>query len=105
MNIDVILWVLGIAVMVLAGLFGFLVNRGNRQDERMNKLDEKLAQHARHTAENYVRGHEIAEVKSAVSALRTEMTTAVGELRTEITHQVSELTKAVYQMMGQQNSK
>lgn len=101
MNIQVILWVLGVAVLVLSSLFGFLVKRGNQQDERMNKLDEKLTQHARHTAENYVRGHEIAEVKNAVSTLRTEMTTAVGNLRTEI----GDLTKAVYQMMGQQNNK
>lgn len=116
MNVQVILWILGIAVMALTGVIGFLVNWNRGQDERMGKIEDKVSTNARHTAENYVRGHEIAEVKKAVadlrmettasiSELRTEMSAAVGNLRTEVSHQIGELTKAVYQMMGQNNSK
>lgn len=103
MRVDVVLWVLGVAVTALMAALGFLVNWNRGQDARMGEIEKDAARLARHTAENYVRGHEIAEVKAAVAALRVEMTTAVAELRNELAHQVGELTKAVYQMMGQNN--
>lgn len=105
MTTDIVLWVLGTAVAALFGVFGFLVNWNRSQDARMGEIEKEASKLARHTAENYVRGHEIAEVKKAVADLRAEMTVAVGDLRTELTHQVGELTKAVYQLLGQQNSK
>lgn len=104
MNADVILWVLGVAVTVLMVAFGFHVTWNRGQDERMGKIEKDLSALARHTAENYVRGHEIAEVKKAVADLRSEMTEAVRELRVELTHKVDELTKAVYQSIGRQNN-
>lgn len=102
MNWDLIF---GIGFAVLSGVIGFLIKRDGLQDERMAKLEDKLAAHVRHTAENYVRGHEIAEVKRAISDLRTEMTGMVNELRKEVTHEINELTKAVNQMIGQNNAK
>jgi len=94
MSVQVILWVLGIAVTVLVGLFGFLANW-------VKDIDRKQSAQAQHFAENYVRGHEIQEVKRVVENLRSEMSVAVAELRTEMTHQVGELTKAVWQLVGQ----
>lgn len=105
MNPEIILWVLGVAVTVLMAAFGFNVTWNRGQDERMGKIEKDLSSLARHTAENYVRGHEIAEVKKVVADLRAEMSSVVGELRVELTHKVDELTKAVYQLLGQQNSK
>lgn len=103
MNVQVVLWVLGVAVLVLSALFGFLVNWNRGQDARMGEIEKEAAKMARHTAENYVRGHEIAEVKKAVSDLRVEMANRVDKLQTEIAHQVTELTKAVYQAIGRSN--
>lgn len=94
MNPQVLLWILGVAVMVLMAAIGFMVNWNRGQDTRMADMEKELSKLARHTAENYVRGHEIAEVKKMI-----------GDLRTEFAHQIGELTKAVHQMIGQNNSK
>lgn len=96
MTADIIQWILGVAIMVLFGVIGFLINWNRGQDLRMGEIEKEASRQARHTAENYVRGHEIAEVKKAVGDLRVEMAGQVKELAAE----VSALTKAVYEMMG-----
>lgn len=105
--VQIVLWVLGIAVMVLFGVIGFLVNWNRGQDDRTAKLEEKVSANMRHTAENYVRGHEIAEVKKGISDLRIEMGSQMSDMRTDVARQigelarnVGELTKAVYQNIG-----
>lgn len=82
MTVEVVQWILGVAVTVLAGLFGYLASRQNATDTKLSAL-------AQHVAENYVRGHEIARVERAVS-----------DLRQELTHKVDELLKAVHELIG-----
>lgn len=104
MTADVVLWILGVAVAVLFAVFGYIVSWNNRQDTRMGEIEKAQSQHSRHTAENYVRGHEIAEVKKVVADLRTELNSRISEMSNELSHQISELIKAVYQNIGS-NSK
>lgn len=104
MDLTVVLWVLGALIAAITVVVGFLAQWNHGQDKRMGEIEKELAMYMRHTAENYVRGHEIAEVKAAVSALRTEVMASVGELRVQIAHGMDELTKAVYINLGQQKN-
>lgn len=105
--IQIVLWILGVAVMALFAVIGFLVNWSRGQDDRIGKVEEKVSANMRHTAENYVRGHEIAEVKKGILDLRIEMGSQISDMRAdvgrqvaELARQVGELTKAVYQNIG-----
>jgi len=100
MTADIIQWILGVAIMVLFGVIGFLINWNRGQDLRMGEIEKEAAKQARHTAENYVRGHEIAEVKKVVADLRTELNARISDLSKELSHQIGELTKAVYENIG-----
>jgi hypothetical protein len=88
MSPDVILWVLGAFISVLGLVVGFLANWNHGQDKRMGEIEKDLAKHMRHTAENYVRGHEVSEVRRAVQ---------------ELTHKVDELLKVVHELVGKQS--
>lgn len=97
MTAEIIQWILGVAIMVLFSVIGFLINWNRGQDARMADIEKEASKLARHTAENYVRGHEIAEVKKVISDLRVEMSTQIIELRREVTHRLEDLTKALLQ--------
>lgn len=85
MNQAVVLWILGAFISVLGIVVGYLASR-------INELTRAQATLAQHVAENYVRGHEIVEVKRAVESLRLELT-----------HKVDELLKAVHELIGKQS--
>lgn len=87
MSVEVILWILGALISALTVALGYLAGR-------VNDISRKQADLAQHVAENYVRGHEIQEVKRAV-----------GELRVELTHKVDELLKLVHELIGKQHAK
>lgn len=105
MSADAIAWAIGLGLPILTAAVLFLANWLRDVSKKAADTAQEVDRLRSHVAENYVRGHEIAEVKKAVADLRTEMTQAVGELRTELGHQLGELTKALYQMIGQQNAK
>lgn len=85
-------------------VFGFLVAWHRRHDARHDALAEKVASQDRYLSENYVRGHEIAEVKAAVSSLRTELTTAINAARTEQAAQMTRLSDLVNQLVGKHST-
>lgn len=102
---------LGILLTGAYVVFGFLVAWHKRSDARHDALAEKVASQDRYMSENYVRGHEMGEVKGQVSALRTEMnkrlddmrselSTAINDARKEQTLQMGELSKLVNQLIG-----
>lgn len=95
--IQVLFGVLGISVTLLLFLFGYILNR-------VNAVAKEQSDMGKHFAENYVRGHEIQEVKQQITQLRTEVTNNITSLRTELTNRVEKLTDAVHQLIGQ-NSK
>lgn len=98
--LQAVLWALGIAVMALFAVIGFLVNWNRGQDQRMGNIEKTVADNALHVSEGYVRGHEIAEVKREIAAFRQELAQSVGEIRKDVQSQMGDLTKAVYQLMG-----
>jgi len=98
MTPEAIAWAIGLGLPILTAAVLFLANW-------LHRVTNEIAELRAHVAENYVRGHEIAEVKKAVADLRQEMTAIVAELRVELTHKVDELTKAVFQLIGQQQTK
>lgn len=103
MDASTALAALAIAVTILSGLFGYCMYRISRVEDSGKSTERDVAKLAQHVAENYVRGHEISEVKRAVEALRTDLQTQITTLRTELTSQVGDLVKAVNQMIGQHN--
>lgn len=105
MTADALAWAIGIGFPALVTGLVFLANWLHRVAGQVRDTAQEVANLRAHIAENYVRGHEIAEVKKAVADLRQEMTQVVAELRVELTHKVDELTKAVFQLIGQQQTK
>lgn len=92
--LQAVLWVLGISVTVLVAVITFIVNWLKGIDARMRETESNQAKFERHTAENYVRGFEIARVEKIIDGFRTE-----------VSHKIDELTKAVYQVVGQSSQK
>lgn len=94
MTAEALAWAIGIGMPVLTAAVLFLANwvRGvaAKQSDTARAVETLRA----HVAENYVRGHEVAEVKRAVETLRQELT-----------HKVDELLKAVHELIGQAQTK
>ena len=94
MTADALAWAIGIGLPVLTAAVLFLGNwiKGiaAKQADTARAVETLRA----HVAENYVRGHEVAEVKRAVETLRQELT-----------HKVDELLKAVHELIGQSQAK
>lgn len=90
MTADALAWAIGLGLPILTAAVLFLANwmRGLAKQTADNARD--IAGLRAHVAENYVRGHEVAEVKRAVEVLRQELT-----------HKVDELLKAVHELIGQ----
>jgi uncharacterized protein YoxC len=104
MDQQTVQWILGSGITILAVAFGYLAGRIGKVEDRMNARADAVAKELSdlkgYLSDNYVRGHEIAEVKRLVEAMRQDMATAVKDLRAEVQHQVSELTKAVLATIG-----
>lgn len=98
MDAQIVLWIFGSLIGALAMVCGYLAGRISKLDDRVNACFNKIAENERHLADNYVRGHEISEVKRAIEALRAEVGQAVASIRTEVQNQIGELTKAVLQL-------
>lgn len=98
MDAQIVMWVFGILIGALTVVCGYLAGRISKVDDRVNAAFNKIAENERHLADNYVRGHEISEVKRAIEALRTEVGAAVASIRSEVQTQIGELTKAVLQL-------
>lgn len=103
MEREIVLWIFGAIITVMGLVIGHVLMRIGKQDDRIANAEKGIGELRAHVAENYVRGHEIAEVKAIAEQIRIEMTTSIQGLRTEVQHQVTELTKAVYQLIGQKN--
>lgn len=95
---------LSIALTAAYTVFGFLIAWLKKVDARHDSLADKVASQDRYLSENYVRGHEIAEVKAAVSSLRTELTTAINAARTEQAAQMTRLSDLVNQLVGKHST-
>lgn len=104
MDQQTVLWILGAAVTILVAVVSYIGGRIGKVEERLNLRVDAVAKDVadlnRHLADNFVRGHEIAEVKRLVETIRSDMAAALENMRTEVQHQVNELTKAVYQLIG-----
>lgn len=92
MTAEALAWAIGVGFPVLTAALLFLANWLHKLDSTVKDQAQAIADVRTHTAENYVRGHEIAEVKAAVSELRTSLTTKVDEL-----------LKAVHELIGKQS--
>jgi molybdopterin converting factor small subunit len=99
---DVIKLLLG----VLGALVGWLWQHSEKQHDRAQErltsaleavanVDKRVSDLSTHMAENYVRGHEIAEVKRIVESLRSDMQQQVKDLRVELSAQIRSLVDAV----------
>jgi hypothetical protein len=100
-------WAIGLGVTVLLAVGLFTWNWVKETRARIDSVDERLTAKigqveslvhgiASHSADTYVKGHEIAEVKRAITELRQEVTSQVGDLRREVT----DLLKVVSRMIG-----
>lgn len=98
MDSQVILWIFGSVITVLGLVVGYVLGRVNKLDDRINDAFRQIAALDKYVAENYVRGHEISEVKRAIEALRTEVGQAVTAIRDEVQRQIGDMTKAIIQM-------
>jgi hypothetical protein len=94
MTADAIAWAAGIGIPVLTGAVLFLANWVRGVSAKQADTARAVESLRAHVAENYVRGHEVAEVKRAVETLRQELT-----------HKVDELLKAVHELIGQAQTK
>lgn len=103
MDSQVILWIFGSVITVLGLVVGYVLGRVNKLDDRINESFRQLAALDKYVAENYVRGHEISEVKRAIEALRTEVGQAVTSIRDEVQRQLGDMTKAILQMSQKKN--
>ena len=92
MNSEALAWAIGIGMPVLVAAVGFLANWLHKVDSAVKEVSRDVADVRAHTAETYVRGHEITEVK-----------TAVNELRTALTTKVDDLLKSVHELIGKQS--
>lgn len=93
MNAQAVAWAIGLGLPVLAVAILFLGNWCHSLGKKIDDVAQKQATDFAHIAENYVRGHEIVEVKRAVETLRQELT-----------GKVDELLKAVHQLIGKHGS-
>lgn len=98
MDSQVILWIFGSVITVLGLVVGYVLGRVNKLDDRINDAFRQIAALDKYVAENYVRGHEISEVKRAIDALRTEVGNAVTSIRDEVQRQIGDMTRAIIQM-------
>ena len=89
MTPDAIAWAVGLGLPILTAIVLFLANWIRSISSQVSDQGKEVASLRSHVAENYVRGHEIAEVKRVVE-----------NLRQELTHKVDELLKAVHQVIG-----
>ena len=92
MNSEALAWAIGIGMPVLVAAVGFLANWLHKVDNAVKEVSRDVSDVRAHTAETYVRGHEIAEVKTAVNDLRTALTTKVDDL-----------LKSVHELIGKQS--
>jgi uncharacterized protein YoxC len=87
---EALAWAIGIGLPVLTAAVVFLANWLRDVSKKVAETSREVERMRSHVAENYVRGHEVTEVKRAVEMLRQELT-----------HKVDELLKAVHELIGQ----
>lgn len=92
--IHVLFGILGISVTLLLFLFGYILNR-------VNAVAKEQSDMGRHIAENYVRDHEVQEVKQQITQLRNEVSSNIVLLRNELTNRMEKLTDAVSKLISQ----
>ena len=90
MTTESVAWAIGVGMPILSAALLFIANWLHRVSGQVRETSNDLANLRAHVAENYVRGHEVAEVRRAVEVLRKELT-----------HKVDELLKAVHELIGQ----
>lgn len=94
MTAEALAWAVGVGLPVLTAVILFLANWVRGLSAKVHDNAREVASLRAHVAENYVRGHEVAEVKRAVETLRQELT-----------NKVDELLKAVHELIGSSKAK
>lgn len=92
MTADAIAWAIGLGLPILTAAVLFLANWLRDVSKRVSETSREVERMRSHVAENYVRGHEVSEVKRAVEVLRQDLTLKVDEL-----------LKAVHELIGKQS--
>lgn len=87
MSADAIAWAIGLGLPILLACVLFLANWCHSLGQRINENGRLIADLRAHTAENYVRGPEVARVEAAVTAL---------------TVKVDALLASVHELLGRQ---